>query len=82
MSKEVKDSVVPNGIELYAALNQKVINNRENFCSQVIQLAKKIELCTQELEQLKIKKFKLEGAIEASDLLLPSTASLSVPPSK
>jgi len=64
--------VVNEDAELYNKLRNEISKNREDFRKQVWQIKDAIEVKTQELETLNIRKLKLEGAIEASDIYLKS----------
>lgn len=63
--------------DLYGELNRSINENRGRFREQLAQVKDHIETRKNELDLLQIKKSKLEGAIEASDMflkaVLPST---------
>jgi hypothetical protein len=52
------------------AFKTQVTNNRDDFKKQLVQVNEAISAREEELKNLNIKKLKLAGAIEASELLL------------
>lgn len=54
--------------ELYDSLRNKIDKARETYKAMLIQTDEAIKIRTQELEILKIRKAKLEGAIEATNI--------------
>lgn len=52
------------------ALRSKVSNAKTDFVKQLAQVKDAIEVREEEIKNLTIKKNKLQGAIEASDLYL------------
>jgi hypothetical protein len=55
------------------AFRTQVTTNRDDFKKQLTQVKEAIELRNEEIKNLTIKQRKLEGAIEASELLLKPT---------
>jgi SMC interacting uncharacterized protein involved in chromosome segregation len=64
--------------ELYGKLRNVINANRDAYRKALVQVKEEIEQKKEELELLKAKKSKLEGAIEVSDqyltAVLPSSA--------
>ena len=56
--------------ELYGSLRNEINKARETYKNMLTQTESAIKIRLQELEILKIRKEKLEGAIEATDELL------------
>jgi hypothetical protein len=59
-------------LELYGKLCTEINAGRDDFKKQLQQVREAISVRTQEIENLKIKSLKLEGAIEASEIYLKS----------
>jgi hypothetical protein len=52
------------------ALRTLITGNRDDFKKQLTQVKDAIEVREEELKNLNIKKLKLQGAVEASELVL------------
>ena len=70
---QVVDKKHPDTVAL-EALRTNVSSSKENFRKQLSEVKEAIESREADLKILQIKKNKLEGAIEASDLYLKPTA--------
>jgi SMC interacting uncharacterized protein involved in chromosome segregation len=57
------------------ALRKKVTDSKEDFKKQLAQVKEAIEIREEEIKNLTIKKHKLQGAVEASDIYLQQPAS-------
>lgn len=55
------------------ALRAKVTTSKDDFKKQLTNVKDAIELREEEIKNLTIKKHKLQGAIEASDIYLQQT---------
>lgn len=73
-----KPKVENKDIEMYGKLRNEILKAKENYTISLQQTKDVIEQRTQELDVLKMRKLKLEGAIESCEILLKS----ALPPNK